>query len=181
MGILKNNQKVDIRFEKGDFKIYEPNELQREEIMNMLKNQNIKIDRDIVTGDVDLRFIRYILRECTSVGNEVDEYNDEELGNLLDNGNRNMRLFVLEIDKLINELVEDLLLIQAKEAQLIIKMLDILTANTNKMEIEKKFNNLMKRNKINLTLEQMIENKDNPEELQKLIKISKKNNSKKKK
>ena len=180
MGILKNNQKVDIRFEKGDFKIYEPDELQREEIMNLLKKQDINIEGEVVKGEVDLKFIRYILKECTSIGNEVDEYNDAELDIMFENGNREMKLFLNEIKRLVNELVEDFLFIQEQEVQLIIKMLNILNANTSKNEVEKKFNNLMKKNKVNLTLEEMIKNKDNPEELQKLIKISKKNNGKKK-
>lgn len=180
MGILKNNQKVDIRFEKGDFKIYEPNELQKEEIMNLLKKQDINIEGEVVKGEVDLKFIRYILKECTSIGNEVDEYNDTELDIMFKNGNREMKLFLNEIKRLVNELVEDFLFIQEQEIQLIIKMLNVLNANTSKAEVEKKFNNLMKKNKVNLTLEEMIKNKDNPEELQKLIKISKKNNGKKK-
>lgn len=180
MGILKNNQKVDVRFEKGDFKIYEPNELQREEIMKLLEKQDIKIEGEIVKGEVDLKFIRFILRECTSIGNEVDEYDDKELEILFENGNREMQLFMREIERLINELVEDLLFMQEKEVQLILKMLNILNTTTTKIEMEKKFNNLMKKNKVNLTLQQMIENKDNPEELQKLIKISKRNNGKKK-
>lgn len=180
MGILKNNQKVDIRFEKGDFKIYEPNDLQREEIMNLLKKQDINIEGEVVKGEVDLRFIRYILKECTSIANEVDEYTDSELDIMFENGNREMKLFLNEIKRLVNELVEDFLFIQEQEIQLIIKMLNILNANTSKAEVEKKFNNLMKKNKVNLTLEEMIKNKDNPEELQKLIKVSKKNNSKKK-
>lgn len=180
MGILKNNQKVDIRFEKGDFKVYNPKEIQREDIMKMLESQNINIEGDLVKGNVDLKFIRYILRECTSVGNEVDEYSDNELELLFENGNREMKLFIREIEILINELVEDLLFIKEKEIQLVLKMLDILNANTENAEIEKKFNKLMKKNKIDLTLEQMIKNKDNPEELQKIIKLSKKNNGKKK-
>lgn len=180
MGILKNNQKVDVRFEKGDFKIYEPNELQREEIMKLLEKQDIKIEGEIVKGEVDLKFIRFILRECTSIGNEVDEYDDKELEILFENGNREMQLFMRELERLINELVEDLLFMQEKEVQLILKMLNILNTTTTKIEMEKKFNNLMKKNKVNLTLQQMIENKDNPEELQKLIKISKRNNGKKK-
>lgn len=181
MGILKDNQKVDIRFEKGEFKIYEPTDFQREEIMNLLKEQDLKIEGDVVKGEVDFRFLRYLLKECTSIGHEVDEYNDKELSSLLDNGNRTVKLFMVEIKRMIDELVEDLLLVQEEELKLIIKMLNILNSNTTKVEIEKKFNNLMKRNKVNITLEEMVANKDNPEKLQELIKVSKKNNTRKKK
>lgn len=180
MGILEKNQKNSIRFKRGDFIIYEPSDMQREEIMTMLENQDISIEGESVKGEVNLKFIRYILRECTSIGNEVDEYNDIQLENMLDNGNRDMLLFVRDIEQLVNELVEDMIYIQQKEVDLILKMLNILGTSTTNMEMEKKFNNLMKRNKVSLTFEQMIKNKDNPEELQKLIKLSKKNNSKKK-
>lgn len=180
MGILEKNQKKSIRFEKGDFIIYEPNDMQREEIMSMLEKQDIKIEDKNVKGEVNIKFIRYILRECTSIANEVDEYDDVHLEEILDNGNRDMLLFVREIETLINELVEDMIYIQQKEVEIILKMLNILSTATTNIEMEKKFNNLMKKNKVSLTFEQMIENKDNPEELQKLIKLSKRNNSKKK-
>lgn len=180
MGILEKNQKNSIRFEKGDFIIYEPSDMQREEIMSMLEKQDISIEGENVKGEVNIKFIRYILRECTSIANEIDEYDDIQLENMLDNGNRDMLLFVREIEKLVNELVEDMIYIQQKEVEIILKMLNILGTATTNIEMEKKFNNLMKRNRVSLTFDQMIKNKDNPEELQKLIKLSKKNNSKKK-
>ena len=178
MGILKNNQKKETRFEKGDFIIYEPNEYQKEEIMQMLENQQIKIEDKKIVGEVDLKFVRHILRELTSIKNEVDEYDDKELGVLLENGNRDMILFVREVKRLINEMIEDLVYIQEEEAQIILKMLNIFSTGTTNVEIEKKFNNLMKRNKINLTFEQMITDK-NSEELGDMIKESKKNRKKK--
>lgn len=180
MGILKSNQKIDIRFEKGDFKIYEPTDYQREEIINLLKNQNLVIEGDAIKGEVDFGFIKHILRECTSIANEVDEYSDKELSSLLDNGNRNIKLFMIEIKRLIDELIEDLLFVQEEELKLIVKILNILNTNTTKAEIEKKFNNLMRRNKLNLTLQDVINNQGNPEQLQDMIRVSKKNNSKKK-
>lgn len=181
MGILKSNQKKDIRFEKGDFKIYEPTDYQREQIIEMLKNQNLTIEDNAVKGEVDFKFVKYILRECTSIANEVDEYTDKELSSLLDNGNRNVKLFMTEIKKLIDELIEDLLFVQEEELKIIVKMLNILNTNTTKDEIEKKFNNLMKRNKLNITLQDVVNNSDNPEKLQDLIKTSKKKNNTKKK
>ena len=178
MGILKNNQKKETRFEKGDFIIYEPNEYQKEEIMQMLEKQQIKIEDKKIVGEVDLKFVRYILRELTSIKNEVDEYDDKELGVILENGNRDMTLFVREVKRLINEMIEDLVYIQEEEAQIILKMLNIFSTGTTNVEIEKKFNNLMKRNKINLTFDQIITNK-NSKELGDMIKESKKNKKKK--
>ena len=100
MGILEKNQRNGIRFEKGDFIIYEPSDMQREEIMSMLEKQDISIEGENVKGEVNLKFIRYILRECTSIANEIDEYDDIQLENMLDNGNRDMLLFVREIEEL---------------------------------------------------------------------------------
>ena len=181
MGILENNQRKDIRFKKGDFVLFEPSELQREEIFKIIEKQSLKIEGDNIEGELDTKFFRYILRECSSIGNEVDEYNDQELDIKFENGNRNMLLFLREVEKLTEELVEDLFYMQEKEIKIIIKILDILNTNTTKMEMEKKFNNLMKRNKINITLNDFVENKDDPEKLKELIKNSKKKNTSKKK
>lgn len=180
MGILEKNQKQQIRFEKGDFILYEPNELQREEINSLLEKQNIKLEDNSIQGEVDTRFIRFILKECTSLGNEIDEYTDEELDIKLENGNRDIALFMRAIEELCNEVTEDYFYAKEKEIKLIIKILDIINANMTKNEMEKKFNALMKRNKVNLTLNEFIENKDDPEKLKEVIKNSKKKNGKKK-
>lgn len=181
MGILEKNQKKDIRFKKGDFILYEPTDLQREEIFKIIEKQNLKIEGDNIEGELDTKFFRYILRECSSLANEVDEYDDQELDVKFSNGNRDMTLFLREIERLTEELVEDLFYIQEKEIKLMIKMLDVLNSNMTKNEMEKKFNNLMKRNKVNVTLNDFIENKDDPEKLKEIIKNSKKKNTSKKK
>lgn len=181
MRILEKNQRNDIRYKKGDFVLYEPSEEQKEEIFKMIEKQNLKIEGDNVEGELDTKFFRYILRNCSSIGNEVDEYNDQELDVMFDNGNRDMSLFLREVEKLTEELVEDLFYTQEKEIKLLIKIINILDANTTKMEMERKFNNLMKRNKIDVTLNDFVENKDNPEKLKEIIKNSKKKNAKKKK
>ena len=181
MRILENNQRKDIRFKKGDFVLYEPSELQREEIFKIIEKQNLKIEGDNIEGELDTKFLRYILKECSSLGSEIDQYDDQELDIKFSNGNRDMTLFLREIERLTEELVEDLFYIQEKEIKLMIKMLDVLNSNMTKNEMEKKFNNLMKRNKVNVTLNDFIENKDNPEKLKELIKNSKKKNTSKKK
>ena len=180
MGILENNQKKNIRFEKGEFALYEPTEVQREEVLKLLETQNLNVDGENIKGEIDTKFLRYIIRECSSLGNEIDEYSDEDLNIKFENGNRNVTLFLREIEELVNELIEDLFYIQEKELKLVTKILDILNTNMTKNEMEKKFNNLMKKNKVNLTANEFIENKDNPEKLKELIKKSKKNNGKKK-
>ena len=83
------------------------------------------------------------------------------------------------VKRLINEMIEDLVYIQEEETQIILKMLNIFSTATTNAEVEKKFNNLMKRNKINLTFDQVITNK-NSKELGDMIKEAKKKNRKKK-
>lgn len=169
MGILRDNQKKDIRYENGDFKVFEPTESQCDDILALLKEQDLKIEEDRINGEVDLTFLRYILKECTSVGAEVDEYNNEELLRLFENGNRNLRLFKNEVMNLINEKIEDMFIKQEDEMRLVIKILNILNSKSTQEEVEKKFNNLMKRNKIDLTLKGLIDNKDNPEVLKNIL------------
>lgn len=180
MGILERNQKREVRFEKGEIALYEPTEFQKDEIYSLLENQNITLQEGKIEGEIDVRFVRYVLKECSTLGAEIDEYSNEKLDSLLSNGNRNVQLFMRSVEDLCNELVEDYFYVKEKEVKIIIKIMDILNANLTQMELEKKFNNLMKRNKVNLTLNEFVENKDNPEKLKEIIKNSKKKNGKRK-
>lgn len=177
MNILQKNQKSEVRFKKGDFILYEPSEIQLVELYKMLENQDIKIEGDKVVGETNIGFLRYIMRELTSIGNVVDEYTDVELDLLTENGNRDLALLMREIVVMTNELVEDLLYKQSQEVDLVVKMLDILGKSDREQEIETKFNKLMKKNKIDTTFEEFLANKEDPEFLKsKTVKKSNKKN-----
>lgn len=176
MDILKKNQKTEIRFKRGDFALYEPSEIHLDELYKMLEKQDIKIEGEDVKGKADINFIRYIMRELTSIGHVVDEYSDEELDILTEGGNRDLTLLMREIVAMTNELVEDLVYKQSQEVDLMVKLLDVLTKSDKQNEIEVKFNKLMKKNKIDTNFKEFLENKEDPEFLKSKTQKSNKKN-----
>lgn len=167
MGILNNHVKKDTRFVKGDLKIFEPNEFQYNEIVAILEN-NIVIDENLnAKGELELKVVRYLIREITSVGAEIDEMTDAELSLAFEKGDRDLQLFLREIKTLIEEIIED---IQYKQYHMIdttIKIFDILNAKDNEEVIKNKFNRLCKRKGIDINFDEFMSLQGNPKELEK--------------
>lgn len=178
MSILKKYQKTDKRFERDDLIVYEPTQEQKEEIINMIMEKS-KLTDEGVEGEIGTKEIRYLYRELTSLGSEIDDYTDEELDVMFENGNHDLICFQREIEKLLDEIATEIFYEKEKEVKSLLKVIDILSANTDMAEVEKKFNNLMKKNKTNLTYQEFVENANNPEKLQELMKRKKVNRKKK--
>ena len=80
--LLKKHQKKEFRYESKDFKLYELTDYQRNELASMVAESS-KIENEKLTGEVSLKSIRYIIRELTNVGSEIDSISNEELESLL--------------------------------------------------------------------------------------------------
>lgn len=179
MGILNNHIKKSIRFSKGDLVIYEPNEFQYEEIMKLIEN-NISTDENLnAKGEVGIQGVRYLIRELTSIGAEIDEMSDSELAIAFDNGDRDLTIFLRELKKLIEEIVEDVQYKQYEAIDMISKMFDILNAQEDENIIKNKFNKLCKKKGIKMTFDEFIELQTKPEELKERMTIKKVNKKKK--
>lgn len=178
MNILEKNQKTDKRFQRGDFILYEPNEQQIIEIKNLLEKQNIKAEGDSIKGETDISFLRFIIRELTSIGHTIDEYNDIELEQKIDNGNRDLQLLVREIEILINEIVEDMAYFAEKQLSLYSQILNVMSRSKAEQEIEDKFNKLMKKNKIDTNFREFLEHQDDPDFLNSRKKVNKRKSNK---
>lgn len=179
MGVLQNHKKKDVRFQKGDLIIYEPNEIQYNEIVKIIEDNVVTNNNLDAKGELGIQPIRYLIRELTSIGSEIDEMSDTELNIAFDNGDRELVLFIRELTTLINEITED---IQYKQYELIdtmSKIFSILNSQESEIDMKNKFNRLCKRKGINMTFDEFIELQNNPEELQKRMNPTK--NKKKKK
>ena len=70
--ILLDNQKTDIRYSDKEIVIYEPTDIQREEIINSILGESVQVGEDLsMQGEVSFRNIRTIIRECTSIGASI--------------------------------------------------------------------------------------------------------------
>jgi hypothetical protein len=109
--LLKNNQKKEYRFKQKELILYYPTNEQLSEIRQLVEN-DMKINNQLQSEfDLNLKSIRFIIREITSIGYEIDEYDDTVLQGMLDNGNRDLTLLLREIKTLIQEIVDDIFLI----------------------------------------------------------------------
>lgn len=181
MGILQNHirkEENNIRWQEGDLILYKPSEIQLEEINKIIAEAtNVDIEKGEATANYGEVIIMYLLRELSSIGIEIDEYTYEELTSKFDI-NPLLQAVTELIEDLINEMIEN----QIKEIKMINSMLRIMEMNLSAEETQQRFNKLLKKQGVNLTVEQMVEYKDNPEKITELINQSKiKNNKKRKK
>lgn len=181
MGILQNHirkEENNIRWQEGDLILYKPSEIQLEEINKIIAEAtNVDVEKGEATANYGEIIIMYLLRELTNLGVEVDEYTYEELTNKFDI-NPLLQAITELIEELINKMVEN----QIKEIKMINSMLRIMEMNLSAEETQQRFNKLLKKQNINLTIQDIVEYKDNPEKITELINQSKiKNNKKRKK
>lgn len=169
MSILKKHGKKNIRFKKGDLIVYEPSEIQYEDIRELLQ-QVISVDENLnAKGEINYNLIKYFMRELTSIGVEIDDYTEQELNVLIEEGDRDLKLFIREIKKLIEEIVEDMQYEYYEFVDTMSKMVNLLNSKEEEAKVKDKFNKLFKKKGIDITIDEFITLKDNPTELQKKL------------
>lgn len=144
---LLDNQKQEIRVRiSEDIILYEPNDEQLEELKDILK-ETLNVDNNFnATGEISYKYIRWIIRTLCKDGSFIDEYTDDQLETMIENGNRNIKLLVNAISDLLCEIGEDMLLENAQLIATYSQIATILNSNVEKIEMEKKFNKLFKKN-----------------------------------
>ena len=130
----------------------------------------LSIDNKLdINGELTSREIRYITRELTNIGSEVDELTDEELLGKLNDGDRQLTLLFREIEKYVYEFIEDIAYEQEQSIKLINSYINIINSNVSVDKTKEKINKLLKKNKINITVDELINVKENPNKITELI------------
>lgn len=167
--LLKKHKKKEIRHESKDFKLYEPTDYQREELMNII-TENSKIENDELVAELGLKSIRYTIKELTNVGNEIDELADKELESLLDRGDRELQLLMREIELLLHEVTEDVIYQTTRNVKVMNDIINALDTNGDVDKLRKKWNKFNKKYKLNVSWEDLINNAEKREELENKLK-----------
>lgn len=167
--LLKKHQKKEFRYESKDFKLYEPTDYQREELTNIVA-ENSKIENDELVGELGLKSIRYVIRELTNIGGEIDEILDKELESLLDNGDRELQLLMREIELLLHEIAEDVLCQTTRSMRYMNDFINTMDVNGDSEKLKKKWNKFNKKYKLNVSWEDLINNANKREELENKLK-----------
>ena len=167
--LLKKHQKKEIRHESKDFKLYEPTDYQREELMNII-TENSKIENDELVAELGLKSIRYTIKELTNVGNEIDELADKELESLLDRGDRELQLLMREIELLLHEVTEDVIYQTTRNVKVMNDIINALDTHGDVDKLRKKWDKFNKKYKMNISWEDLINNANKREELENKLK-----------
>lgn len=167
--LLKKHQKKEFRYESKDFKMYEPTGYQREELASIIV-ENSKIENYELVTELGLKSIRYVIKELTNVGNEIDELSDKELESLLDNGDRELQLLTREIEVLLHEVVEDVLCQTTRSMRYMNDIINTMDVNGDSEKLKKKWDKFNKKYKLNMSWEDLINNANKREDLENKLK-----------
>lgn len=162
--LLKQHQKNEVRYKSKSFTLYNPTEFQREELTQIVMD-NSKIEDDKLTAEYGISMIRYIFKELTNVGAEVDELSDEELGSLLDNSDRELELLIREFTALLEEISEDVVYSITKQVKMMSDMINTLDVNGDTEKLGKKWDKFSKKYKLNMSWQDLMSNTEKQQEL----------------
>ena len=168
MGILKNNQKKEIRFQKDDVILYEPNKAQLDELKTIIiENTNIDLENGEAVSELSYDIVRYIFKFLTSIGDEVDDLDDEELEQCIENGNNKISSLMIEIENMIREICDKLINSYIREIRNINEKFKILELNGELENVKSEFNTMAKKNNLNVTFDDLAKQVEEKKRLEK--------------
>ena len=168
MGILKNNQKKEIRFQKDDVILYEPNKAQLDELKVIItENTNIDLENGEAVSELSYDIVRYIFKFLTSIGDEVDDLDDEELEQCIENGNNKISSLMIEIENMISEICDKLINSYIREIRNINEKFKILELNGELENVKSEFNTMAKKNNLNVTFDDLAKQVEEKKRLEK--------------
>lgn len=170
MGILENHQKSDIRYSNKDLTFFEPTNEQLKEVKEIIENSITTVNELKTNQELDIKSIRFIIRELTNVGAEIDEYSDEELLNKLNNGDRVLKLLLRELQKFVNEIIDDIFEEKIEQTKAVNTLLNIVNSKQDLETIKHKINKLLKKHKIDMKFDDFMDVQNNPDAIEKLTK-----------
>ena len=168
MGVLKNNQKKEIRFQKDDVILYEPNKAQLDELKIIItENTNIDLENGEAVSELSYDIVRYIFKFLTSIGDEVDDLDDEELEECIENGNNKISSLMVEIENMIREICDKLINNYMREIRNINEKFKILELNGELENVKSEFNTMAKKNNLNVTFDDLAKQVEEKKRLEK--------------
>ena len=161
MGILRDNQKTQIRYECEEVILYEPTKSQLAELKHVVyENTKMDLEKGVATTEYSYDIMRYIFKFYTTIGDEVDELTDDELEDLIENGNHKIHGLMRAITEMLREIASDSLY----ELESAIKK----NKKKNKAdELLQKANKLKKELEEKINIDKIIENQKEIEKLEK--------------
>lgn len=123
-GLLKSNQLSVIKRTIGDFIIYNVKTEEQINVLTKLLEEQSELvkngNAENVKIDLGLNMIKDLLRHFTNISDELDEISDDELQQLINNGNGDLKDTIYEVMNILNDFTKD----YYKNLQLNLSMMD---------------------------------------------------------
>lgn len=160
MGILKDNKKNQIRYECEEVILYEPDSVQLEELRNVIIENT---DVNILTGEAETTYgydiIRYVFKFYTTIGDEIDGLDDDELEELIENKgeyNHKIQGLVRAVKELLREITEQFLYEALEAIRNLNEQLNVVKLNQETSKLENTFNEVAEGNNSDVKFEDII-------------------------
>ena len=153
--LLKQHQLKKIRFQGDGLILYNPTKSQKKEIKDFIIKHVKQDENNNINGEVSFDSIKFIIRDLTNIGDEIDEYDDETLKTMFKNGDKYLIQLIDSISDLLSDLSEEIYMEQVKTAKMINSYLKIIEGEKDINKLKDRVNKLFKKNKINLTFDDL--------------------------
>lgn len=169
---LEQYKKPINRFDDGNgLIIFSLSKKEEEEIKKMIIDSQKEITDDKVEMVSLFDIVRYIIKNCSSIGDDVDNYNDVELDALFDDCTHSLKMFKMEIEKIIEELLDETLKEMEHQYKEVLRLLQSAKQKTDlegvEAQLKNEINGILDGIGINLQIEEMIGK--NEDEVKKII------------
>lgn len=106
MASIKKHIKQEVRAKFGDIIVYNPNNKQRGELIQIVMNST-QVSDGVMQGEFGLEIIRKMLKELTNINNkEIDVLSDEELDELSDLADSHLCNVFNELETILSEVAQ---------------------------------------------------------------------------
>lgn len=153
---LKDNQKENVRYKGNGIILYEPNNEQRKILLDLIERNSKMEDNLDIEANLNIDHIRYIFRELTDIGEDIDSMTDGEIINCIENGNKEVVSLYREVEELVGELLENIQYNVEQQIKNVNLMLKALKLSKSQENFKNEINKIMKQKGYNMTYDNMI-------------------------
>lgn len=156
MASIKKHIKQEVRAKFGDITVYNPNNKQRKELIQMIVD-NTKISGGVIQGEFGLEMIRKMLKELTNINNkEIDALSDDELDELSDLADNYLYSVFNELEAILTEVTQKVASDTVRDLRRIVDGIKELNNLEELSQTIKDFDETCKENNINLSFNDLV-------------------------
>lgn len=156
MASIKKHIKQEVRAKFGDITVYNPNNKQRKELIQMIVD-NTRISNGVIQGEFGLEMIRKMLKELTNINNkEIDALSDDELDKLSDLADNYLYSVFNELEAILTEVTQKVASDTVRDLRRIVDGIKELNNLEELGQTIKDFDETCKENNINLSFNDLV-------------------------